>query len=295
LSQSLKEFKKMARPNVLGITKRAYSLFKDQEFWKGKGLKVPSGQKIYFTKSFGPELIISNPDYRDRIYKRQADNISARNMLTEFLIERADFSPHEFLVTALHCLAKVFRELDHSDIGFRASVWRKHGNSLEFVWGYPKRESFVTPFLKGAKGRFQFGNGCAGHVWKTGKPLLVTNVGNAKSFVKKHPHHTDKSAAFFPILPKDGSKMPKKYSPNQLIGVLCLSVAAKSRFKFKPVDKPIVETYVTPFALNIGLALTLMSKAEAARRTHNLLYRTATKVQKTTKLEEQNEKETRDQ
>jgi hypothetical protein len=127
LSQSLKEFKKMARPNILAITKRAYSLCKDQEFWKSKGLKVPNGQKIYFTKTFGQELIISNPDYRDRIYQRQADNIAARNMLTEFLIEKENFSPNQFLMAALHCLAKVFRELDHSDIGFRASVWRKRG------------------------------------------------------------------------------------------------------------------------------------------------------------------------
>ncbi len=277
LSQSLKEFKKMARPNNLAITKRAYLFSKDQEFWKSKGLKAPKGQKIYFTKSFGQELIISNPDYRDRIYRRQADNIAARNMLTEFLIEKKNFNPNQFLMAALHCLAKVFKELDYSDIGFRASVWKKCGGYLEFAWGYPKPESFVTPTLKGDKSRFQFGKGCAGYVWKTGKPLLLTNVSKAKSFVKKHPNHTDKSAAFFPILPKDGSKMPKIYSPNQLIGVLCLSVAAKSRFKFKPVDKPIIETYVTPFALNIGLALELMSKVTGAHNEHNLLYRTKKK------------------
>lgn len=285
LSRSLKTFKDMAKPNALAITKAAYSSCGDPNFWKGKGLKSPHKEEVYHTTSLGGDLIISNPHYRERIYKQQADNIAARNTLTEFIIENG-FTPKQFLITVLHCLAKVFFERDDvKEKGFRASVWRKRGNHLEFVWGYPRPDCFEMSKLKGVKSQFRLGEGCAGKVWETGKPILSADMKKETAFMRKHENHSDASAAFYPILPKERWKMTN-YSPNQLIGVLCLGVTNKSGFRFKQEDKDIIETYVTPFALNLGLALKLLEKEEKEARdvngTPNAFQRSSSKKQTAT-------------
>lgn len=263
LSASLKNFKSMAKPNSLAITKAACTRgAPGPEFWEERNLIRPKkNEEPYYTSSLGGDFIIANPHYRDRIYKQQEDNIAGRNLLTVALIEKG-FSPETLLVGALHSLAEVFQHRDDvAQNGFRASVWRKCDGHLEFVWGFPRPQDFRMAKMKGAESQFVLGEGCAGGVWKTGEPILLPDVTKSKQYCKKHGQHSDKTAAFYPILPRERARMGN-YSPDDLIGVLCLGVTGgsvagpdKFDFTFKQDDAAIIETYVTPFTLNMALAL----------------------------------------
>ena len=276
LSSSLKTFKDKVRANTLSITKDAYAQF-DKPHWAEVKLPVPDEKEhIYHTNSLGGDLmsdsnlIISNPHYREQIYKHQRNNIAARNKLTEFLIQHGIKDGEKFLATALHLLANMFiaREDITKDDGFRASVWRRVGDRLIFAAGYPHPADFITPTLHGDQGCFKRSQGCAGKVWQTGKPFLSSDLTKEeKVFLRKHKDHKDFTGAFFPILSKERFKIEKKYDHDELLGVLCLGVNKTSEFRFKPADADIIETYVTPFLLNMALAFRLMDDERKLRRT----------------------------
>jgi hypothetical protein len=264
LSKSLKEMKQHATPNEGAITRSAYESI-PTEHWSKKNLSAPKEEPVYHTTSFGGHSIISHPYYRERLYKQQADNIAARNKLTECLIKQG-FSSETLLDTALHLVTTIFRELDDMKQGgkLRASVWRRVNDRLIFEWGDPSPDDFKTAQLAGAAGQFQLGEGCAGKVWETGVPILSPDLLNERQFVKKHDTHTDISGAFFPILSKERCKMGRDYDPDQLIGVLCFGVTKEAAFRFVERDAAIIESYVTPFTLNMALALKMLRRKKDA-------------------------------
>jgi hypothetical protein len=262
LSQSLKHFKDQVQANALSITPAAFKEFKPTH-WSTKGIEPPKEQEgIYCTRTFGADYIISNPSYRERIFKHQRDNIAARNKLTESVIADPSLlkDSKKFIVLALHLVANSFAGRD--DIGknsFRASVWRREGDKLCFVWGYPNKDAFTTPCLKGSLCKFAIGEGLAGKVWETGQPILKQTIGKKDNdFVWKHQSHKDVSAAAYPILPKERLQNGHAYKPDDLLGILCLGVGSESTFRFKEEDKDLIESYITPFTLNMALAMKLM-------------------------------------
>src|ERR1035437_6960087 len=95
LSQSLKKMKQNATPNEWAITRSAYESI-PADHWNKKKLIAPKEVPVYHTTSFGGHSVISHPNYREMLYKQQADNIAARNKLTECLIEQ-EFSPETLL------------------------------------------------------------------------------------------------------------------------------------------------------------------------------------------------------
>jgi hypothetical protein len=263
LSKSLKEMKQNATPNEWAITQSAYKSI-PAEHWDKKKLSAPKEELVYHTTSFGRDSVISHPYYRERLYKQQADNIAARNKLTECLIEHG-FTPEMLLDTALHLLSTIFLERDDLKHGrFRASVWKRVDSRLVFEWGYPTPDEFKIAKLAGTAAQFQIGEGCAGKVWETGVPILSPDLHNEVQFVKKHNSHSDASGAFFPILTKERCRMDGDYHPDQLVGVLCLGVTHEAEFRFVERDAAIIETYVTPFTLNMALAIKMLRQTKGA-------------------------------